>query len=90
MTQERDDYMRRQEADHDLLRMRTERPTPRFVCRNADEFITQGRHWLRFTERDLRMAANDIILAMDGKMARVDALMCARAAFESKGMEHSA
>lgn len=41
----------------------------------------------RFSQRDLEMAANDIILAMDGKMRRADALMCARAAFESKGME---
>jgi hypothetical protein len=43
----------------------------------------------RFTQRDLEMAANDIILAMDGKMRRADALMCARAAFESKGMEQA-
>lgn len=43
----------------------------------------------RFTQRDLDMAANDIILAMDGKMRRIDALMCARAAFESKGMERA-
>ena len=44
----------------------------------------------RFTQRDLDMAANDIILAMDGKIRRADALLCARAAFESKGMEKSA
>ena len=40
-----------------------------------------------FTDHDLSMAANEIILAMDGKMLRADALMCARAAFESIGME---
>lgn len=44
----------------------------------------------RFSQRDLEMAANNIILAMDGKMRRADALMCARAAFESKGMAKSA
>lgn len=32
MTQERDDYMRRQEADHDLLRMRGEFPGGYFAC----------------------------------------------------------
>ena len=45
---------------------------------------------VRYSRRDLEMAANEIILAMDGKMRRADALMCARAAFESKGMERSA
>jgi hypothetical protein len=44
-------------------------------------------HVERFTQRDLEMAANDIILAMDGKISRQNALFCARAAFESKGME---
>jgi hypothetical protein len=43
----------------------------------------------RFAQRDLEMAANEIILAMDGKMLRADALRCAKAVFESKGMERS-
>lgn len=41
----------------------------------------------RFDDRDLNQAANDIILAMDGKIRRADALLCARAALESMGME---
>jgi hypothetical protein len=44
----------------------------------------------RFSQRDLEMAANDIILAMDGKMRRDDALMCARAVFEGLGMVRAA
>jgi hypothetical protein len=44
----------------------------------------------QFTKRDLEMAANDIILAMDGKIRRDDAVRCARAAFESKGMVRDA
>lgn len=41
----------------------------------------------RFSSRDLEAATNDIILAMDGNIRRADAILCARAAFRSKGME---
>ena len=50
-------------------------------------FLAQKRRWHSFNERDLSLAADSIILAMDGNIARADALMCARAAFESMGME---
>lgn len=53
-------------------------------------FIAQKKRWHSFTNRDLDMAANGVILAMDGKITRADAILCARAAFESMGMEKKA
>lgn len=40
----------------------------------------------KFTRQDLNFAANDAILAMDGKLARADALLVARAVLESFGL----
>ena len=57
------------------------------MSRVLDEFIRQKRRWLRFDQRDIEMAANDLILAADGNMRRDDAKRYARAMFESKGME---
>ena len=46
MGYERDDYMRRQEADHDLLCMRTRQPAPaRHVrsCANGEHLYVTGK-----------------------------------------------
>lgn len=47
---------------------------------DLDSFIDGKRRWLRFTPADVDMAANGIILALDGNIARADAVRCARAA----------
>ena len=39
-----------------------------------------------YTVHDVQMAANEIVLAMDGRISRADAVLSAKAVFHSLGM----
>lgn len=55
MGYERDDYMRRQEADHDLLRMRQPRQVPRVLasCAKGEHLHVTGRRYCPDCGHDL-------------------------------------